>query len=95
MHGKAQLAEKVRVIFERRLGIAVPGDDADLFAGGVLDSLSFINLLLQLESECGITIPLERLDLGQFSSVERIAGFVARETGAGPAFAPSMLSSTG
>ena len=63
MHGKAQLAEKVRVIFERRLGIAV--------------------------------VPRERLDLGQFSSVERIAGFVARETGAGPAFAPSMLSSTG
>ena len=95
MHGKAQLAEKVRQIFEQRLGIPVTDPDADLFAGGVLDSLSFINLLLHLESEFGITIPLERLDLGQFSSVDRIAGFVARETGGGSLFAPRLLSSAG
>jgi methoxymalonate biosynthesis acyl carrier protein len=95
MHGKAQLAEKVREIFEKRLGIHVPGDDADLFAEGVVDSLSFINLLLHLESEFGITIPLERLDLAQFNTVDRIASFVARATGGGMQFAAQLMSSAG
>jgi D-alanine--poly(phosphoribitol) ligase subunit 2 len=81
MHGQAQRAERITTILERRLGIRVGGPDTDLFAAGVLDSLSFINLLLHLESEFGITIPLDRIDLERFNTVNRIAAFVAHATG--------------
>ena len=95
MQGKAQLAEKVRAIFEQRLGIRVPGDDTDLFAGGVVDSLSFINMLLHLESEFGIAVELERLDREQLDSVNGIAAFVARELGGDAPCRPQLLSSAG
>lgn len=90
MHGQAQRADRVAQILERRLGIRVPDSDANLFAAGVLDSLSFINLLLHLESEFGIVISLEQLDLEQLNTVNRIAAYVGH-TGV----VPHPLSSAG
>lgn len=95
MHGQAQRAERILTILERRLGIRVDGLDTDLFAAGVLDSLSFINLLLHLESEFGITIPLDRLDLERFNTVNRIAAFVAHAAGDSVEFGPRAVSSAG
>lgn len=95
MHGQAQRADRVAQILERRLGIRVPGPDTDLFTAGVLDSLSFINLLLHLESEFGIAIPLDQIDLEQFNTVKRIAAYVDGATGAPVEFDVRALSSAG
>lgn len=93
MHGRAQRVERITAIFEQRLGIHVPGADTDLFAAGAVDSLSFINLLLQLELEFDLTIPLAHLDLEQFNTVNRIAAYVDHAIGETSRCGPRVLSS--
>lgn len=95
MHERALPVDRIMAIFERRLGILVPSSDADLFSEGTLDSLSFINLLLHLESDFGISIPLEKLDLEQFSTVNRIAAFVVDAQRASATFDAPLVSSAG
>jgi len=77
------IAARVARLFEERLGIALPDQDTDLFQEGVLDSLSFVNLLFHLEREFGLVIPLEDLELDRFRSVRAIALFVAARSGGG------------
>ena len=77
MHEMNALEARIGRMFEERLGLSVPAPDTDLFRDGVLDSLSFVNLLVELEKEYGITVALEDLELDQFQSIHRIAGFIA------------------
>jgi acyl carrier protein len=72
---------KIGRIFEQELKLTVPSPDADLFAINGLDSLSFIELLMQLEVAYGIRIRLHELDLADFRSIERIADFIGRRLG--------------
>ncbi len=95
MHERALPVDRITAIFEGRLGILVPAADADLFSTGSLDSLSFINLLLHLESEFNVSIPLEKLDLEQFSTVNRIAAFIADAQGETTAFDSQLATSVG
>jgi len=70
-------------IFEQQLGLVVPEADTDLFQTGVLDSLSFVNLLLELEKRFKIAVTLDDLELEKFQSIRGIAAFIAlnRKTG--------------
>jgi len=70
------LQRRVELIFADRLNLAVPGTEEDLFAAGVLDSLSFVELLAELERQWEIKIELANLDLMHFSSVARIADYL-------------------
>src|SRR6187549_989548 len=49
------LRERIAAIFASALHLDVPSWDTDLFDTGVLDSLAFVELLLQLEREFGVT----------------------------------------
>lgn len=60
----------------------MPAFDTDLFDAGVLDSLAFVELLLQLEREFGVTTSVEDLEPENFRSIDSIAGFVGARTGA-------------
>jgi|SRR5579864_6715631 len=70
------LQHRVMRLFEDKLGIEVPSADTDLFGSGVLDSLAFVNLLLNIESEFGITVTLETVELENFQSVTAITAFI-------------------
>jgi acyl carrier protein len=48
----------------------------DVIAGGMLDSLAFVQLMLALEEEFGVKVDLSDLDLEDFSSVTRVAHLV-------------------
>lgn len=61
------------------LGIDVDDTATDLLASGIIDSLAFVSLLLAIEREFGISIDVDRLDLSDFQSVERIARFIMVE----------------
>lgn len=78
MHDPAAIAQWLARIFEENLKVEVPSADTDLFDTGALDSLSFVDLLLEIEREYGIKVPLERLELDSFRSIARIAGFLAQ-----------------
>lgn len=68
-HGVARL-------FASRMNLQVPSSDTDLFETGVLDSLTFVELLLLLEQEFGVKTSLDDLEFENFRSIEKIAVFV-------------------
>lgn len=71
------LCDEIQNLFGSSLGLEIPSADADLFDAGVLDSMSFVELLLQLEHKFGILVAFDDIELGNFRTVEKIAEFVA------------------
>jgi D-alanine--poly(phosphoribitol) ligase subunit 2 len=71
------LHDRICRVFTDRLNIEIPGTEIDLFETGVLDSLAFVELLLHLESEFGVAVPVDDLEIDNFRSIARVAGFVA------------------
>lgn len=49
-----------------------------LFSGGLLDSMSVLDLTLFIEREAGIKIPVADVSLHNFDSIDRIVGYLAR-----------------
>ena len=70
------LRERIASMFSRTLNLDVPSVESDLFESGVLDSLAFVDLLVALEQEFGVTTVLEDLEVDNFQSIARIADFV-------------------
>ena len=66
---------KLRSILAETLN-AEPGPDADLIAGGLLDSLTLVSLLLRLEEEFRIRIDMEALDLAAFRTPASIGAVI-------------------
>jgi acyl carrier protein len=58
------------------------GDDRDLFASGLLNSLFAMELVLFVEEDFGIAVENEDLDLVNFCSIDAISRFIARKKGA-------------
>jgi acyl carrier protein len=69
--------DRVRLLIEDVLNIEVPDDDTDLIHSGVLDSLALVSLIVGIEQEFRLELPLEDLDLDQFRSVGSIAQLLA------------------
>lgn len=80
---RRELEARVQRIFLERMQFDVPSPQADLFDSGVVDSLSFVELLVHLEEEFGKRIELEELDLDDFRTVAKIAR-VLSPNGNGP-----------
>ena len=85
------LPERIAAIFSSALHLDVPAHDTDLFDSGVLDSLAFVELLLQLEREFGVTTGVDDLDAEHFRSIATIADFV-RARGGGAAVPPLLAA---
>jgi acyl carrier protein len=54
-------------------------DDEDIFALGFINSLFAMQLVLFVESEFGITVENEDLDLDNFRTLNAIAHFIERK----------------
>ena len=75
----ADLRAEVAAVFAHTLKIEVSSLDTDLLATGLLDSLGFVDLLLELERRCGVRVALESVEPEDFRSIARIAEFVATQ----------------
>ena len=64
-------------IFQDKLSLVVQSVETDLFATGGLDSLSFVELLVQLEREFGLRVSFADIELDNFRSIAKIAEFIA------------------
>ena len=76
------LETSVKRLFAEHLDVEVPAPDTDLFETGILDSLRFVELLAILEEAFGMQVSVEELELDDFRSLSRIAGFVAQKRAA-------------
>jgi len=74
---------RVQAIFRDRMEVEVPSSDTDLFESGLVDSLTFVELLVHLEEEFGRRISLDELELEDLRSIDRIARVMSRN-GSGP-----------
>ena len=70
------LQQQINTIFADKLNLDVPSVETDLIENGLLDSLSLVELLAQLEETFGVSISLEDLDLDNFRSLDSVARFV-------------------
>jgi methoxymalonate biosynthesis acyl carrier protein len=78
----SELELRITRFFGEELNVEVAYPDTDLVETGILDSLTFVNLLVHLEQEFGMEVSLDDLDIGNFCSIAKIAKFVMRQTGA-------------
>jgi acyl carrier protein len=78
MRASEGLERRVRVLLEEHLHLRVPSRDTDLIESGAIDSLALVELLLELEREFGVTIPLQELELAELRTIPSITGLVAR-----------------
>jgi len=59
-----------------------PGDDQDIFALGLVNSLFAMQLVSFVEKEFGITVEPEDLEIENFNTINAIAALVERKAGA-------------
>ena len=76
MPDASALREQVADVFLRSLNLDVPSADTDLFETGLLDSLAFVELLVAIEKEFGVTTSVADLEVDNFRSIARVAEFV-------------------
>lgn len=76
MVSRVTIEERVQAILNHRLQVDFTDADEDLFQSGILDSLSFVDMLLALEEEFSIHIALDQVDLDDFRSVSRICDYI-------------------
>ncbi len=68
-----KLAQQISALFAEKLHLQVPSLDTDLIDTGLVDSLTFVEFLAQLEQEFGVQVSLQDLELDRFRTVTRIA----------------------
>jgi methoxymalonate biosynthesis acyl carrier protein len=74
------LTQQISTLFREKLHLQVPSPDTDLIDTGLVDSLTFVEFLAQLEQEFGVHLSLDDLELDRFRTVTRIAAFVASKS---------------
>jgi acyl carrier protein len=72
----APLVRTIGKLIAEKLLVEVHSPEDDLLATGVLDSLTLIELLLNLEQHFGMRIPLDELEIEDVRSVRSIARLV-------------------
>ncbi len=57
-------------------------DDQNIFDDGIVNSIFAVELVVFIEKQFNMTVENDDLDLANFVSIDAIATFVARKTGA-------------
>jgi acyl carrier protein len=76
MAGQNGIQRRLIDLFRDKLELDVPSAETDLLETGLMDSLTFVELLFHLELEFGITISNDKLELEHFRSIVSIVAFV-------------------
>ena len=71
---------RIHRIFLNQLALQVDVE-TDVIDSGILDPVAFVQLLVGLEQEFGVTVDVAALQLDDFRSISRIARFIAARPG--------------
>jgi methoxymalonate biosynthesis acyl carrier protein len=66
----------ITAFLRERFGVEPPSADADLIAGGILDSMMFVDLIMFIEERFGVVAALDDLEIDNFATVASMARFV-------------------
>ena len=81
MADSRSLEDQLSRLFAEQLGIEVPSVETDLIDTGLVDSLTFVEFLAQLEAGFGVRVSLEDLEIDRFRTISSIARFIATKNG--------------
>jgi acyl carrier protein len=71
-------SDRIARIVSETLGVEVPSPRTDIIESGLIDSLSLVTLLVAIEQDLMIVIPLDAVAIDDIRSVERLADLVDR-----------------
>jgi methoxymalonate biosynthesis acyl carrier protein len=77
MSQSKNLEDQLRRLFAEKLNVTVPSVETDLIETGLVDSLTFVEFLAQLEAGFGVQVSLEDLEIDRFRTISSIARFIA------------------
>lgn len=78
----AEIKAAIRTFLFRYLRNNQPGDDQDIFALGLVNSLFAMQLVNFVEKEFGISVEQEDLEIENFSTINAIASLVQHKISA-------------
>ncbi len=79
---REDLTPALRTIFREEFSVDVPNSATNLFQSGLLDSMMLIQLILRMETQFGVRLPLHSIDLSSFESLDAIADLLYAEKSA-------------
>jgi acyl carrier protein len=75
--------ERLHELFAESFNVEPPAYDVDLLGSGILDSLQFVELLVQIEQRFNFAVNIEDVSLDDLRTLESIARLLnAREAAA-------------
>lgn len=77
----SEIREAIRGFISRAVNLDKLGDDDDLFASGIVNSLFAVQLMTFIERTFGIEVQMDDLDMVNFKSLNATTAFVLRKTG--------------
>lgn len=82
MSNAIDLTEQISELLRTSVSIEVSSPDLDLIENGLLDSLTFVEILFSIEEKFGVEIGVGGFEIDDFRTVRKIADFVSRHTSA-------------
>jgi D-alanine--poly(phosphoribitol) ligase subunit 2 len=76
-HNKRMIAD-ICAVLRQRLQVLVDSPDVDLIETGLVDSIGLVELILELETRFGVSLPMDTLEIDDFRSVASIAALITR-----------------
>lgn len=87
----SSVAQEIEALCVEKLSIRVRSADQDLFESGLLDSLSLVQLILELERHYQVELPLEELDISAMKTISEMAQLITDRQAAKSAAKPKMV----
>ena len=87
----SHLIQEIEVLCSERLSIRIGSTDQDLFETGLLDSLSLVQLIIELEHHFQLELPMGELDLSSLRSIDEMARLIATRQAANASGRPSTV----
>jgi D-alanine--poly(phosphoribitol) ligase subunit 2 len=78
MHSDNDVVSIIQMVLSEKLLVEIESPDTDLLKTGVLDSLTLVQLLLNLEERFGLKLPVDQLEIADLRSINSIARLIAR-----------------
>jgi acyl carrier protein len=72
----SDLIGEIQTLCLNRLTIRAASVEQDLFAAGLLDSMSLVQLILELEQRFKVELPLDELEIASFRSIREMAKLI-------------------
>jgi len=76
----ATIVERLGELFSETFKMDTPDPEIDLLESGLLDSFQFVELLMKLEQDFDFQVDIQKVDLDDLRSLERIAQLVDKNT---------------